>query len=315
MQLNERAQAVARQLGDRADELRIAVHRQPNGATIVDCGVKQRGGLEAGRLLAEACMAGLAQVRIVASPPAVLDGPAVTVVTDQPVAACMAAQYAGWQVSGDGYFAMGSGPMRAAAGKEPLFDTIGHRESPSGVVGILESGKLPPDSVVERIASDCRVEADGLTLLVARTASLAGTVQVVARSVETSLHKLHELGFDLGQVVSGFGVAPLPPVAADDLAAIGRTNDAVLYGGDVTLWVDAEDEQLERIGPRVPSCASADFGQPFGVLFEKYDRDFYRIDPLLFSPARVVLVNLRSGRQHAFGELRPDILHESFAAE
>ena len=44
------------------------------------------------------------------------------------VAACMAAQYAGWQISRDGYFAMGSGPMRAAAAKEELFQHIGYVE-------------------------------------------------------------------------------------------------------------------------------------------------------------------------------------------
>ena len=40
---------------------------------------------------------------------------------------------------------------------------------------------------------------------------------MVARSVETALHKLHELKFDLNQIVSAFGTAPLPPVATKDL--------------------------------------------------------------------------------------------------
>jgi len=147
---------------------------------------------------------------------------------------------------------------------------------------------------------------------VARTASLAGTVQVVARSVETCLHKLHELGFDLARVQSGYGVAPLPPVAADDLTGIGRTNDAVLYGGSVTLWVRGDDDLLTTIGPRVPSSSSADHGQPFAAIFEKYGRDFYKIDPLLFSPAEVTFINLDTGRTHRFGELRPDVIRQSF---
>jgi methenyltetrahydromethanopterin cyclohydrolase len=148
---------------------------------------------------------------------------------------------------------------------------------------------------------------------VARTASLAGTVQVVARSVETCLHKLHELGFDLSRVQSGYGLAPLPPVAADDLTGIGRTNDAVLYGGAVTLWVRGDDASLEALGPRVPSCSSSDHGQPFVTVFEKYGRDFYKIDPLLFSPAEVTFVNLDTGRTYRFGQLRADVLRQSFA--
>jgi methenyltetrahydromethanopterin cyclohydrolase len=227
----------------------------------------------------------------------------------------MASQYAGWQVVSDGYFAMGSGPMRAASGREELFTSIGFRESVTRAVGVLEAGKLPPTEVAERIAQDCGVAPSQLTLLVARTASLAGTVQVVARTVETCLHKLHEVGFDLACVRSGYGVAPLPPVAVNDMAGIGRTNDAVLYGGEVTLWVQADDAQLREIGPGIPSASSPDHGQPFCKIFERYNHDFYRIDPLLFSPAVVTLVNLTSGRTHRFGQLCPEVLQQSFSTD
>ena len=106
----------------------------------------------------------------------------------------------------------------------------------------------------------------------------------MARSVETALHKLHVLGFDLSRVVSGLGKAPLPPVASDDLVAIGLTNDAILYGGQVTLSVRGDDDSIAEIGPRVPSSSSPDHGRPFGEIFSRYNNDFYRIDPLLFSP-------------------------------
>ena len=121
-----------------------------------------------------------------------------------------------------------------------------------------------------------------------------------------------ELGFDLKQVESGWGVAPLPPVAADDLAAIGRTNDAILYGGEVTLWVRGDDAQLAEIGARVPSSASRDHGQPFAAIFQRYNRNFYDIDPHLFSPAVVTLINLDTGRSHRFGRTMPDVIEKSF---
>ncbi|MEX2026843.1 MAG: methenyltetrahydromethanopterin cyclohydrolase, partial [Pirellulaceae bacterium] len=210
--------------------------------------------------------------------------------------------------------AMGSGPMRAAYGKEKLFDDIGFRERPSRAVGVLETSKLPPEEVCRKIAADCGVEPKSLTLVSARTASIAGHVQVVARTVETALHKMHELGFDLKRVQSGYGIAPLPPIARDDIAGIGRTNDAVLYGGFVTLWVRGDDESLLELGPKIPSSSSRDFGEPFGAIFERNRRDFYKIDPLLFSPAVVQLVNLDTGRCHTYGELRPDVLKRSFAS-
>jgi methenyltetrahydromethanopterin cyclohydrolase len=100
-------------------------------------------------------------------------------------------------------------------------------------------------------------------------------------------------------------------VASDELAAIGRTNDAILYGGRVTLWVRADDEQIESIGPKVPSSGSKDHGALFGELFARYG-DFYKIDPLLFSPAEVTFVNLKTGRCHTFGRLEPGLLRKSF---
>lgn len=312
MKLNALALARCTRLVEAATPLRVAVERGESGAQLIDCGVDTPGGLEAGRALAEVCLAGLGRVDILPGNPDLWSGPAVAVSTDQPVAACLASQYAGWQIGGEKFFAMGSGPMRAAAGKEKLFDEIGYRERAENVVGVLESGKLPPAEVCAHLAADCGVPPANLTLLVARTASLAGTVQVVARSLETALHKLHELGFKLSTIMSGFGSAPLPPVAASDIAGIGRTNDAVLYGGEVTLWVRGDDDLLREVGPRIPSSSSPDHGEPFARVFERYGRDFYKIDPLLFSPAVITLNNLDTGRSFRFGETRPDVLKKSF---
>jgi methenyltetrahydromethanopterin cyclohydrolase len=312
LKLNENALRLVHDLMARADRLHVTVAAAPGDACVIDCGVGAQGGLEAGRCLAEVCLAGLARVHITQGHDACWSGPWVSVSTDDPLRACMASQYAGWPLSYGDYFAMGSGPMRAARGREPLFDRIGNLEHPSRVVGVLETGRLPPEEVRRDIARQCQVEAEHVTLLIAPTASLAGTVQVVARSVETALHKLLELGFDMSCVVAGYGIAPLPPVAADNLTGIGRTNDAVLYGARVTLWVHADDDHLEAIGPQVPSQASRDYGRPFAEIFESYDRDFYRIDPLLFSPAEVHFVNLDTGRMFRFGQPQPQVLERSF---
>lgn len=310
--LNDQAAARCDQLIAEARWLRIAVRTLAGGARLIDCGAGAIGGLESGRRLAEICTAALAEVQIVPGDSTVWPGPAVCVRTDQPVLACLAAQYAGWPLKLGDFFAMGSGPMRAARGREPLLEQLGLIERPQQVVGVLETDRLPSPDVVEHVAEQCGVEPAGVTLLVAPTTSLAGTVQVVSRSIETALHKLHELKFDIWQVTSGVGIAPLPPPAADPIAAIGRTNDAVLYGARVTLWLRTTDEQLARIGPQVPSCASSDFGRPFVDIFQRYNRDFYQIDPLLFSPAEVTFINLTTGRTFRFGEPRPDLLRQSF---
>lgn len=224
----------------------------------------------------------------------------------------MAAQYAGWEIKGDDYFAMGSGPMRAAAAREPLFEHLGYRESPDACVGVLEASALPGDDVAATIAEKCGVPPAALTLLVASTRSLAGTVQVVARSVETAMHKLHELGADLTAIESGWGCAPLPPPAADDLAAIGRTNDAILYGGSVTLHLRGDDDALAELAAELPSNASRDYGRPFAEVLAAHGGDFYQVDPLLFSPAQVTLINLTTGRTFRGGELNAEVLARSF---
>ncbi len=201
----------------------------------------------------------------------------------------------------------------AVAQVEELFQRIGG-ETADVAVGVLESRQLPPADLVEEIAARCNVVPDRLVLLVAPTASQAGTVQIVARSIETTIHKLLDLGFDVERIVSGAGIAPLPPVAANDLAGIGRTNDAILYGAQVTLWVRGDDRSLEAIAPRVPSCGSADYGSPFAEVFARYHHDFYQIDPHLFSPAAICFVNLDTGRSFRAGQVDDAILEASFGS-
>jgi len=274
--------------------------------------VQTRGGLQAGLGLARVCLAGQADVTLNPGDVGGLSCVQVAVASDHPVMACMAAQYAGWQISVGKFFAMGSGPMRAAHGKEALFDDIPGREQAPCAVGVLETRKLPDDSVIGNLANALGLHSNKITLLAAPAASIAGNLQVVARSLETALHKLHELSFDLNQIVSGFGAAPLPPVAKDELGAIGRTNDAILYGGRVVVWVQADDDQLAEVGRKVPASASSDYGAPFAAIFQRYDHDFYKIDPMLFSPAEVVFNNLRTGRCFAFGRPCPEVMCRSF---
>ena len=311
MTLNDRAARVADELVGRADELGCRVETVA-GARIIDAGVDRVGSISAGLLTARICMADLAAVSVVPGSVGDVALPQVVVNVDQPVAACMAAQYAGWRIGVDKYFAMGSGPMRAAYGKEKLFDDIGLRERAGVAVGVLETGELPNEPIVRYIAESCGVAADKLTLVAARTASLVGGAQVVARSVETAMHKLHELEFDLHRIIAGFGAAPLPPVAGDDMAAIGRTNDAVLYGAQCTLYMRGDDDSLRATIANLPSTASKDYGRPFAEIFKRYDYDFYKIDPMLFSPAAVVLQNIDSGKTHAAGRVNADVLAQSF---
>jgi methenyltetrahydromethanopterin cyclohydrolase len=100
-------------------------------------------------------------------------------------------------------------------------------------------------------------------------------------------------------------------VAKDDLHAIGRTNDCVLYGGVARFTIQADDAELEQLATRLPASSSSDYGTPFYEIFQRYDRDFYRIDKMLFSPAEVWLTSATSGRTFHGGKLNPEVLATS----
>ena len=312
LQVNERSAAIADRLEQRADVARVAVHRLGNGCRLIDAGIDVPGGYEAGLALAEICMGGLGRIAYTSLAIAGDQWPGVVVTTDHPAVACMASQYAGWVVQIDKYFAMGSGPLRAHARVEgELFRKLGYGEQAQRGVLVLETRTLPTDAVVSWVGEKARLAPASLTLVVAPTASIAGGVQISARVLETGLHKLDALGFDVTRIMAAAGTAPLAPVAKNDLRAIGRTNDCILYGGQAHYLVRASDAELEAITPRLPAVASADYGTPFYETFQRYNGDFYKIDPLLFSPAEVWLTSTESGKTHHAGRLDPDMLRAS----
>lgn len=312
--LNLRARQLIDELAPRAESLGVKPIELPLGARGFDFGIHAAGGLGAGQWLARLCMANLAAVGWKENQVAGQPCPLAVVRTDYPVQACMASQYAGWQISVGKYFAIGSGPMRAVYGTEPLYDKIGCREKSDVAVGVLETRTPPHEEVIAYLSERLKLPPEKLFLFYAPTASVAGGFQVVSRSVETALHKLLELGFDLNRVVYGEGCAPLPPVAADDLAAIGRTNDAILYASRVKLRVRGDDASLQEIGPKTPSCASTDHGSPFGEIFKRYDHDFYKIDKNLFSPAEITFENIDTGHSFQYGRSEPQIVERSFTS-
>ncbi|MBS0461551.1 MAG: methenyltetrahydromethanopterin cyclohydrolase, partial [Proteobacteria bacterium] len=226
-------------------------------------------------------------------------------------------QYAGWSLShGEGkgsFFALGSGPGRALAGKEELFTELAYRDRADSACLVLETGKIPPLPLLDKIAGQCDVSPDRLTLILTPTTSLAGSVQVVARVLEVALHKAHFLGFPLDHIVDGMGTAPVCPPSPDFLTAMGRTNDAILFGGRVQLFVAGEEAAAEALARRMPSEASKDYGQPFAQVFKNAGHDFYKIDPLLFAPAQIIVTSLGTGRSFRAGQLNADLLERSFS--
>jgi len=312
LDLNERAWEIADSMAANAGALRVVVRTLSGGARVIDAGIDAPGGYGAGLALAEICMGGVGDV---AYAPVVIGDdtwPGVRVWTDHPAVSCMASQYAGWAIQVEKYFAMGSGPLRAHARVEKeLFAKLGYAERARRGVLVLETRNPPTDAVAAWVGQKAGLAPAQLTFVAAPTASLAGGVQIAARILETGLHKMDTLGFDVKRIVSGIGTAPLPPTAKNDLRAIGRTNDCILYGGQARYTVDADDAELGALVPKVPAAASKDYGTPFYEIFKRYDGDFYKIDPLLFSPAEVWLTSAQSGKTYHAGRVNPEVLRAS----
>lgn len=316
--LNQLALPLVAELAAASVPLRLGVSKSHRGATLIDGGIAVPGGLEAGRRIAEICMGGLGTVTLVPGDGWSGGRPHVHVHSANPVLACLASQYAGWSLSdGDGkdaFRALASGPGRAVARREPLFDELGYADHSGHAVFVLEVDRPPPETVIEKVARDCALAPDHLTFISTPTRSLAGTMQIVARVLEVALHKAHALGFPLSDIVDGIGVAPLPPPAPDFVTAMGRTNDAILFGGLVTLYVHGLDEAAGKLAQALPSSASRDYGKPFARIFADCGYDFYKIDPMLFAPAEVHVCNVATGTSFRAGARDAERLAESFGS-
>ncbi|MDH5540114.1 MAG: methenyltetrahydromethanopterin cyclohydrolase, partial [Rhizobacter sp.] len=239
----------------------------------------------------------------------------VEVSSAQPVLACLGSQYAGWSLSaskeetgGKKFFSLGSGPARALAAKEKLFAELGYRDRCEQGVLVLEVGRPPPPVIIAKLLRDCGLAPQGLSIILTPTTSLAGTTQVVARVLEVALHKAHELGFALGRIVDGAASAPLPAPSPDGVQAMGRTNDAILYGGRVQLTVRGDDAAARQLALQLPSGNSRDHGRSFADIFKAADFDFYKIDGALFAPAEVWVSNLDSGNTWHAGAVNMPLL-------
>ncbi len=312
--VNQLSQPLVEALINDANTLNLGINKHISGATIVDAGIEAIGGLEAGRRIAEICMGGLGQVAFTQQLLFQHWPTGVQVTANKPVLACLGSQYAGWALSHEKFFSLGSGPARSIAQREDLFKDLQYKDAAEKSVLVLETDKIPPTEVIEKVARDTQIKPENLTFILTPTRSLAGTVQIVARVLEVALHKLHTLHFPLHQLVDGIASAPLPPSSPDFLTGMGRTNDAILFGGFVQLFVQCSDEAAKQLAADLPSSASKDYGKPFAQVFKAVNMDFYQIDPLLFSPAKVTITNLTSGNSYFAGAFDEALLDLSFGA-
>ena len=313
--VNEYAGRIVENIVRDANALRVSVSIGGAGERIIDMGAQVPGSLEAGRRLGEVCMGGLGTVQLSSSSGSEHWPLGVVVHATNPVISCLASQYAGWTIQEEEskFFALGSGPARALSRVEELFTELNYKDSHHKGYLVIEGDAPPPASVAKQIAKACKILPENLTILFAPTASLAGTVQIAARVLEVSLHKAHELHFPLANIIDGYGVAPIAPPIPDFVKAMGRTNDAIIFNGRIQLFVKGTNDDAKKLADALPSNTSSAYGKPFAKIFAEVEGDFYKIDPMLFSPAIVTVSNLDTGQSFHAGKAAPEIVDASFA--
>ncbi len=314
--INENAYRLTELMIKKPEKYNIGVKCESNGVRILDAGLHCKGSILAGIKIAEICMGGLGNISLGMDYTRRIPS-TVYVNSSVPVIACLSSQYAGWSLSvvkednaGKPFNCLGSGPARVLANREDLIKEIAYSEISQKGVLILEVASYPPRKIIDKIINDCRLNPENLVLIITPTTSLAGTTQVVSRVLEVAMHKLHALKFPLENVVEGFANAPLPLPSNNFLEAMGRTNDAILYGGLVQLIVSGSDSECENLAMALPSSNSKDYGKSFAEIFKSVSYDFYNIDPMLFAPAKVMISNLDSGKSWIGGKLNLSLLEE-----
>jgi methenyltetrahydromethanopterin cyclohydrolase len=314
--INREAMRTVRLILEEADALGVAVDRLDNGTTVIDMGLEAKGGWRAAQLYTLASLGGLGTVSY---EPFELDGrmlTAVRVMIDHPIEGCVASQIAGWRLQAPGteHAAILAGPGRALNrdSLDHYFEWIDYRDDHHESVVAIQTSEPVPVAMAEMIASSCRVDPGDLYVLFAPNRSLVTAVQVAARIVEQSLHRLAEEGMDLRGLRYAYGLGVVPPLVDDDLISMGRINDSLLYGGISNVTVEGDDAQCADIVNRVVAEASSAYGRPFIEIYEDAGRDFYEIPIELHSPAEIHLTNLASGNTFSAGHINYEVLTASF---
>ena len=313
LSVNLKALSLVKKLCTKAENYGVIVEETESGATLIDAGIKAKGGIFAGKTITEICLGGYGKTKIFPAQYGDFVLPSIFVQTDHPAVATLGSQFAGWQIKAGKYSAIGSGPARALALKpKELYEKIKYKDEAYAAVLVLETSKKPPDEVIQQISIQCKVAPKSLSLILVPTTSLAGSTQVSGRIGETGLHKLMKLGLDPRVVKHAWGYAPIVPVHPRFDEAMGRTNDAILYAGTAYYTVSyEEDKKLKRLLNKAPSSASKSYGRPFLEIFKEAGYDFYKIDPGLFAPALIVVNNVKTGKIFRAGGLNAEVLKRS----
>jgi methenyltetrahydromethanopterin cyclohydrolase len=306
--VNQRAMEIVRRIIMDRETLNVGVSVLDNGSTIIDMGVNHTGGWSAAKHLVEVTLGGLGILQYGLIEMAGLELPQAEIYVEKPVTACLSCQLSGWPLpdlkTESGIVPLISGPVRAVVREDRFARAFSYQDRNDEVVVALQGGLIPDTRLTDYIAAKCGLDPKQVFILTAATGSVAGMVNVAARTLETTLWRLHELGFNPEKVITAWGKAPVPPVSKDEYKAMIRANTYIYYGGTVGLTVECEDEEITKILAAVPLSpeTSDQYGTPFGKLLDEADGNIFQMTGFVHSVTKVIFYNAQTGKTFKCGE-------------
>lgn len=315
LSINEGAYPLVQKLLAEPERLNIAVTVLKNGATVIDCGQKVRGSFLAGKIYAEITAGGMTEVEIITAQVGPYTLPATSVTCSQPLLGGWVSQRHAEPIPGQADQPILAGPAKTFLPGEESVQYAGYIESFGYAIAPLQTEVTITEEYAEWVARACNISPRNLFILPAPSRSLVCAIQVAARPVDQTMHRVQEEGFDIRKVLHVYGSAPIPPLAPDEATAMGRINDCLLYGTSAVLYMEGEDAELERLAPLLTIHSSPEYGKPFKQIFEEAGHSFHNINLRTHSVARVQINNLLSGRTFSAGKIETDILIQSYFGE
>lgn len=310
--INKLSMKYVTELITKPEEYRVKVEKLPCGATVIDTGLNIPGGYLAGLLLTKVCLGGLAECWITYTAYGELELPTIVVTTDHPAVSLLGSQLAGWMVKVGDFFAASSGPARALALKpKKVFEKIGYKDMHNEAIIVMETTKKPNDGVALQVAKDCKVEPKDLYMLLTTTASMAGSVQVSGRVVETGLYRLEFLGLEPVKVEFGSGSAPIMPPHPNVGISTAKEEDALIYGGVASYVVDEDEARLEELIAKAPATCWADYGKLSYEALKAVGFDWSKLDPSFFTIGKIALTSKKTGKCFVGGRVNPQLVKKS----
>lgn len=311
---NLAAQILETEVLPRAESMGIGVIRLTNGAVVIDMGIHYPGSWSAADYFVKVGLGGLGQLTFNTYQLNDFLIPAVQIMVTNPLIAEMASHVAYWKINYQGKNIVISGPIRSIKGSDVFARATTYRDvAATKAVACIQTTEIPGEELAELLASEIGLPVNSLYILVAKTASIVGAVQVCARNVEQTLPTLYDRGFDLARIVQAEGITPVVAIVDDEEVAYGHVNDCLIYGQETNIYVRCQDEELIQILDDIPFIKNRGiYGTSFQELFKRCRNDWALVPRDWDAPCQVNLINLATGNIFSTGSRHLGILTSDF---